>query len=97
MSLTIEQLNSDLLFLKNQLQELETMSNQTGLSHDEMAALDYKIQNTQDQIDLMEDLIITRKRFDNRMARDETDYDDRDEDTCGGYTGGDSNFNDGDY
>lgn len=97
MSLTIEQLKSDLLFLKNQLQELENMANETGLSHDEMAAIDSKIDNIEQQIDLVDDLIILRSRVGNRMARDETDYDDRDEDTGGGYTGGDSNFNDGDY
>ena len=97
MSLTIEQLKSELLLLKNQLQELENMSNEPGLSHDEIAALDYKIENLEQQIDLLDDLIILRSRFTNRMARDETEYDSADEQTPGGYTGGDVNFNDGDY
>jgi hypothetical protein len=95
MSLTIEQLENELTLLKNQLQENKNASEDDDLSHDEMAAFDYIIENLEQQIDLLADLIILRTR--RARTRDETEYYSAEEDTSGGYTGGDSNFNDGDY
>ena len=97
MALSIEELKNDLVFLRNKLHELNNQLNNSELSQYQITSIEYKIDNIEQQIDLVDDLIILRSRFENRTARDETEYDQQDHDISGGYTGGDSNFNDGDY
>jgi ribosome-binding ATPase YchF (GTP1/OBG family) len=92
--LSEELILAELERLRKKLAEIEKQQEDNTLKHDEQSFLD---QEWTKYDTLIYHLTEFYNQLTGRHTYNETEYYSAEEDTSVGYTGGDSNFNDGDY